>query len=174
MWFLEDERRLCKTRFQDYCYHPILLLNCPKVFGNAVCWALVGKELALKGGVIGTNPGLLPGKGFQSTESGLSFRNKTMTRPICPSCHDKSVNPQQGAVWLQSALTICLHMSWWSVFNFLSISEWLICVFHSDSIIRHWILAITYILFALMWSCVGVCVRTPSAWWPLAKASIAS
>ena len=88
MWFLEDERRLCKTRFQDYCYHPILLLNCPKVFGNAVCWALVGKELALKGGVIGTNPGFLPGKGFQSTESGLSFRNKTMTRPICPSCHD--------------------------------------------------------------------------------------
>lgn len=53
-----------------------------------MCWALVGKELALKGRVIGTNPGFLPGKGFQSTESGLSFRNKTMTRPICPSCHD--------------------------------------------------------------------------------------
>ena len=76
-------------RFQDYCYHPILLLNCPRVFGNADGLSIDGeKEESLKVKVTGTNSGFLPGKGFQSSESGLSFRDKTMTIPICPSCHD--------------------------------------------------------------------------------------
>ena len=133
-----------------------------------------GKSWHWREGSLEQTLGSCLGKAFSQLRVAYPLGTRLWQDLFVPAATISSVNPQQGAVWLQSALTICLHMSWWSVFNFLSISEWLICVFHSDSIIRHWILAITYILFALMWSCVGVCVRTPSAWRPLAKASIAS
>lgn len=42
------------VRLQDNCDHPMLLLSCPKVFGNADMLNTDGKDLALEGRVIET------------------------------------------------------------------------------------------------------------------------
>lgn len=83
------------AKFQYYRDHPILLLSCPKVLGNAYMLSPVGRTWHQREDPSRWLPGSSHGKAVSQLaekkkfyEIGLLFRTKTMTRSACHSCYN--------------------------------------------------------------------------------------